>query len=135
MNTKYINQFLLFVSLIITLMACNKKHGDKSTCLSFIKAPVTKIEGANTALVDQEIMLTVSFGCFNGCGQFGNFAETITGNATTILVNAKYEGCICTQDAPIRQTVYKFKRSYPGTFELKFLQTENTYLAHTIIVQ
>lgn len=134
MNKKYLNQVFLFFSIIITLLSCNKKNADNA-CLSFTKAPVTKVEGANTALVNQVIILTVSFGCFNGCGQFGNFGEAITGNATTITVNAKYEGCICTQDAPTRQTTYKFKKSQTGTFDLKFLQTENTYLTHTIIVQ
>ena len=135
MNKKYLTQVILFFSLIITLLSCNKKNEDNSTCLSFTKAPVTKIEGANSALVNQEVILTVSFGCFNGCGRFGNFDEVITGNATTITVNAKYEGCICTQDIPIRQTTYKFKKSQTGTFDLKFLQTENTYFTHTIIVQ
>ncbi|MBS3921993.1 MAG: hypothetical protein KGZ37_02445 [Nitrosarchaeum sp.] len=134
MNNKYLNQIFLYFSIIITLLGCNKKNEDKA-CLSFTKAPVTKVEGANTALVNQEIILTVSFGCYNGCGQFGNFDEASTGNTTTITVNAKYEGCICTQDAPIRQTMYKFKKSQTGTFNLKFLQTENTYLTHTIIVQ
>ena len=135
MNKKNLNQVLFFSSLIITLLGCNKKNEDNSTCLSFTKAPVIKIEGANSALVNQEVFLTVSFGCFSGCGQFGNFEEVNTGNATAITVNAKYEGCICTHDAPIRQTIYKFKKSQTGTFDLKFLQAENTYLTHTIIVQ
>ena len=91
--------------------------------------------GANTALVNQEVVLTVSFGCFNGCGQFGNFEETTTGNTSTINVNAKYEGCICTQDAPIRTTLYKFKKSQTGTYELKFWQGASSYLTYTIIVQ
>ena len=134
MNKIYLNKVFFLFSLIITLLGCNKKNDD-STCLSFTKAPVTKIEGANSALVNQEIILIVSFGCYSGCGQFGNFNEVISGNTTTISVNAKYEGCICTQDAPIRQTTYKFKKSQTGTFDLKFLQTENTYLTHTIIVQ
>jgi hypothetical protein len=134
MNKKYLTQLFVLFSLIITLISCNKKTED-TTCLSFTKAPVIKIEGANSALVNEEIILTVSFGCFNGCGQFGNIEEAITGNSTTITVNAKYQGCICTQDAPIRQTTYKFKKSKTGTYDLKFLQTENTYLTHTIIVQ
>lgn len=134
MNKKYLYQVFFFFSLIITLLGCEKKQEDDS-CLSFNKAPVTKIEGSNSALVNQEIILTVSFGCYNGCRQFGSFDEVISGNATTITVNAKYEGCICTQDAPIRQTTYKFKKSQAGTFDLKFLQAENTYLIHTITVQ
>lgn len=132
MNKKYLVFF--FFSLIITLLGCHKKYED-STCLSFSQAPVTKIEGANAALVNQEIILTVSFICFSGCGQFGNFDEAITGNVTTISVTAKYLGCICTHNIPVRQTIYKFKKSQPGTFELKFSQTGNTYLTHTIIVQ
>jgi hypothetical protein len=115
-------------------LSCEKKDEDNS-CLSYTKAPVTKIEGANSVLVNQEIILTVSFGCYNGCGQFGNFDEEISGNTTTLTVNAKYEGCICTQDAPIRQTTYKFKKSQKGTFNLQFLQTGNTYMTHTITVQ
>jgi hypothetical protein len=130
------NQIVFFFFLIVTLLGCTKKHEDDSkTCLSFNKAFVTKIEGANSTLVNQDVFLTVSFGCYNGCGQFGNFNEVINGNATAITVNAKYEGCICTQDAPIRQTTYKFKKSQAGSYDLKFLQAENTYLIHTIIVQ
>jgi hypothetical protein len=136
MQNKRINQLIIFFSLIIITFSCNKKDDNNSNaCLSFNKAPVTKVEGATVALVNQEISLTVSFGCSNGCGEFVNFDEAVTGNTTSIAVNAKYEGCICTLDAPIRQTIYKFKRSQPGTYDLKFLQAENTYLVYTIVVQ
>jgi hypothetical protein len=134
MNKRYLTQVFLFFTIIITLLGCTKKNTD-NICLSFAKAPVTKVEGPITALVNQEIILTVSFSCFNGCGQFGNFDEAINGNLTTISVNAKYEGCICTQDIPTRQTTYKFKKSQKGSFDLKFLQTDNTFLTYTIIVQ
>lgn len=132
MNRKYFNHVFFFF-LIITLFGCDKTPDEK--CVSFAKAPVTRIDGANAALINQEIILTVSFSCNNGCGQFGNFDEIISGNTSTITVIAKYVGCICTQDLPIRQTIYKFKRSQPGTYDLKFLQTDNIYLTHTIIVQ
>ena len=134
MNRKFFNNLICFVFSIILLTSCIKKK-EEDKCLSFDKAPVTKIEGATTASVNQEINLTVSFTCFNGCGQFGNLEETITGNTTTIVVNAKYTGCICTQDVPTRTTIYKFKKTQAGTYELKFLQTENNYLMHTITVQ
>ncbi len=134
MNRKLFNNLICFVFSIILLTSCNKKK-EEDKCISTIKAPVTRIEGPTTASVNQEINLTISFICFNGCGQFGNVEETIAGNTTTIKVNAKYTGCICTQDVPTRVTSYKFKKGQAGTYELKFLQTENTYLTHTIIVQ
>lgn len=134
MTRKYFSTVTCFAFIILLAFGCTKKPG-VNKCLSYTKAPVTKIEGPTTALVTQNINLTVSFGCFNGCGQFGNFEETTNGNTTTINVNAKYEGCICTQDTPIRQTIYSFKRTQPGTYDLKFLQTDNNYLTYTITVQ
>ena len=134
MTWKYFSPLIFCTSFIIILFGCDKQQ-DKDNCLSYKKAPVISIVGANTASVNQEVVLTVSFGCFNGCGQFGNFEETIAGNTATINVNAKYEGCICTQDAPIRTTLYKFKKSQTGSYELKFFHGENSYLSYTIIVQ
>lgn len=134
MSRVYFNQLTFFAVFIIFLLGCNKNHHNDK-CLSYTKAPVTKIEGAGAASVNQEVDLTVSFGCFSGCGQFGNFKEIITGSVTTININAKYEGCICTTDAPTRKTLYKFKRSQPGTNELKFQVSTNNYLTHTITVQ
>lgn len=127
-----ISTFLTFIS--VCLLSCDKTQDDNK-CLSYTQAPVTKIEGPNTGNVNQDINLIVSFGCFNGCGQFGKFEQTSKDDTTTINVIAKYEGCICTQDAPIRQTTYKFKATKSGTYFLKFLQTEKAYLTYTIQIQ
>jgi hypothetical protein len=134
MQVNIFNPVRNFCICIILLVACNK-HQEDTTCISFSKAPVSKIEGATTATVNQEIPLTISFGCFNGCGSFGNVEQISNGNTTTIIVNAKYQGCVCTQDAPTRQTTYLFKKAMAGTYVLKFQQTETTYLMYTITVQ
>ncbi|MBS1752883.1 MAG: hypothetical protein R2765_12490 [Ferruginibacter sp.] len=131
------NKFIIstfFAFIIVCFLSCDKTPDDNK-CLSYTQAPVTKVEGPNTGNVNQDINLIVSFGCFNGCGQFGKFEQTSDGDTTTINVIAKYEGCICTQDAPIRQTTYKFKATQPGIYFLKFLQTEKAYLTDTIQIQ
>lgn len=134
MNRIFFSLLTSIVLLVVLLSGCKKQQGNEK-CLSYTKAPVTGINGPNTATVNQEINLTVAFTCFNGCGQFGNFEDITTGNTSLITVNAKYEGCICTQDVPTRKFTFKFKRSQPGNYDLKFLQTENTYLSHTVVVQ
>ena len=134
MTWRYFKTFTFCAFFFIPLFSCDKQK-DVQDCLSFTKAPITKIEGGNDALVNQEVGLTVSFGCFNGCGQFGNFEQTSNGDTTTINVIAKYEGCLCTQDVPLRQATYKFKVTQTGTYYLKFLQTGKTYLTDTIRVQ
>ncbi len=134
--TSYINYCKLYLlTIIITfLVGCSKKN-DTDKCISIVSAPVTKIDGATTATLNQEIILTVSISCNNGCGQFKNYTEVVANNTSTIQVNTIYEGCICTQDLPTRQFQYNFKKSQAGTYSLRFLQTNNIYLTHTIIVQ
>jgi len=130
------NRPVIFTGYLLTslvLLSCSKMHDNK--CLSFTNAPVTKIEGPNTGSVNQDINLIVSFGCFNGCGQFGNFKQTSNSGTTIVNVIAKYEGCICTQDAPIRQAPYKFNATQTGTYYLKFWQAENNYLTDTITIR
>ena len=134
MIKKYLAYAVLFSLLVPALNSCTKTRNEPP-CISFKKGPVTKIDGATSASVNQEILLTVDFTCFNGCGQFNNFEEAVNGNETKIIVNAKYEGCICTQDLPTRQVKYKFRKSQPGTFTLMFLQSDNVYMSHTVIVQ
>ncbi len=134
MNPLFQKNIVIFFSLALLLVSC-KKNKENSNCLSYTNAAVTNIAGPNTAFVNQEIVLTISFQCTNGCGQFGSFEETSLGNNINVTVKAKYEGCICTQDIPIRTTQYKFKKSQSGSFELRFLQSNNSYLSHTIVVQ
>ena len=134
MKSLFQKNIVILFSFALLLISC-KKNKENSNCLSYTNAAVTNIAGPNTALVNQEIVLAISFQCTNGCGQFGSFEETTTGNIIQVTVRAKYEGCVCTQDIPTRTTQYKFKKSQSGSFELRFLQTNNSYLSHTIVVK
>ena len=125
--------FGLFFSIPVFL-CCNKK-ANNSTCLSFQAGSVTKVDGPNTGSVNQELFLLVSFGCTSDCGDFGYFEQSLNGNTTTINVIARYEGCFCTQGAPIRQTIYKFNAAQTGTYYLKFLKTTGNYLIDTITIR
>ena len=134
MNKKHFNPALYFSLMVLSLIGCTKTPNEPP-CISFQTGPVTKIDGTTTASVNQEILLTVDFTSMNGCGQFNKFEETVNGNETTIVVNAKYEGCICTQDLPTRRVTYKFRKSQAGIYTLKFFQSDNIYLNHTVTVQ
>jgi hypothetical protein len=119
----------------IQLSSCSKSKEDDALCTSFSIGTVTKVEGPKTATVNQTIALNVYFTCFNGCGNFGNYEQTVSGNTSTIKVMAKYQGCICTQDIPARQSLYNFSAAQAGTYYLKFLQANDLYLIDTITVQ
>lgn len=128
------NFVVLLAIAAISLAGCFKDPDDEE-CISYHSSPVTQVDGPSTAAVNQEIDLVVSFTCFNGCGQFGSFEKVTVVDTTHVNVLAKYQGCMCTQDIPVRQAIYKFKAAQAGTYYLKFRQDDNTILTETITVQ
>ena len=131
MSSKFSIHAGLFICTIILLIGCGKKNDN--VCMSYIKVPVLEVRGANTAMVNQEVELTAIFEVFNGCGKFGNFETTNSGNTTNVTLNAKYEGCMCTDVMLTKSGIYKFKKSQAGMYDVKFYQGD-TFLTHTIIV-
>lgn len=111
---KQIAGLLLVIALFTN---CGKKN---SNCLSYEDTFVSKVDGSKTGKVNQVMTFQVYFGCHSGCGQFSSFKENVVGNIRTVIVNAKYEGCTCTADAPTRMATFSFTPSQPGTYYLKF---------------
>ena len=133
MKKRYLILLPVFILLIFVLPGCGKTTEDP-VCDYHVRAYVTSVTGATTAIVNQEIDLNVFFGVVNSCGLFESFTETTSGNSTTINVAARYNGCYCSQTAQIRNTVYKFKRTAAGTYNLLFYLSETSFLTYTITV-
>lgn len=119
--------FFVFIS-------CHKNH-DNNVCVSYTKATVTKIEGLNTGLVNQDINLGVLFYYADGCGQSASIEQSADKDTTTINVIAKYQGCLCTDILLGGKVVFNFRKTQPGTYYLKFWQSDKSYLTDTIIIR
>lgn len=117
----------------ITLSSCSDDDSDDN-CISFSEAAVDAVEPIENADA-AGFLYKVYFYVGNGCGNFGSFEETVDGNTRTIKVIAKYEGCVCTEDIPLRDTVYSFNPTAPGTYTLKFVQEDNTFITETVVVE
>jgi hypothetical protein len=104
------------------------------TCLWTGETPILNVTGVNTTTADTNINLTVSFEATNGCGNFNSFVETVIGDTTFIKTIAKYDGCVCTQDLPVRTGIYNFKKSTPGQYFLKFNKGTSSII-HLVTVQ
>ena len=85
--------------------------------------------------LNQSIPVDITFEIINGCGAFGNIVETISGNTTTLIVNAKYEGCFCTQVMGELNTSYNFIPTTTGVHTIKFQQPNGEFLTYTINIQ
>jgi uncharacterized membrane protein len=129
------NIFLL-ISIIIfgIIMSCTDNDDKEGECITNKTEYTTSVNSPNTGTVNETVNIEVSFRVFNGCGGFGTFIETQNGNNRTIEVEAKYEGCICTQDVPIRTVNYEFIANSAGNYELNFKSSPTEFITVNLTI-
>ncbi|MBE0649736.1 MAG: hypothetical protein IH595_02735 [Bacteroidales bacterium] len=119
--------YLILVLAGLSFITCNKDY--PQTCNENKIAYVTSVKYPGSGTVNEPILIDVNFGVTNGCGQFGKFiVSTDSSNTRTIETEAKYVGCVCTQDAPIRSAQYKFLTDTPGNYLIKFRSGEAKFI-------
>ena len=104
-------------------------------CISYEHVKVSSAIVPISGNVNQTIPIPITFGIYNGCGGFGSFTETNSGNTKTITVKAKYEGCACTLAIGTVQTTYNFVPTTIGIHTLNFSQPNGDVLSYTINIQ
>jgi hypothetical protein len=131
-----IKNSLLFVSIIVfgLLSGCNLDQEKEGECVSNKIEFVTSVNSPSTGSVNETINIEVSFRVFNGCGGFGKFIETQNNNIKNIQIEAKYEGCICTDDIPIRTTNYKFIPTRTGNYKLNFRSSPTEFITIDLVI-
>ena len=123
------NIILLFSSIIFGLsISCNENDDKENDCISYKTEYVTSVNSSTTGMTNEIINIEVNFQVFNGCGRFGKFIEIVNGNTRVIEVEAKYVGCICTQETPIRTANYEFIASNAGEYELNFKSSPTEFI-------
>jgi hypothetical protein len=123
---------LIISVLLLVIFSCSKE--EDNNCIENRIAYVTSINSPSTGNINESINIDVSFGVNNGCGNFGKFVETQSANIKTIEVEAKYEGCVCTMDAPTRKTNYVFKTQISGNYILKFKSSPTEYITVNLAI-
>ena len=115
-------------------MSCNDDNNEEDECIINKIEYVTSINSPNTGTINETVNIEVNFKVRNGCGRFGKFIESENGNIRNIEVEAKYEGCICTQDVPIRTVNYEFKTTNSGNYELKFKSSPTEFITVNLTI-
>lgn len=126
------NLFFALLSFVFLTSCGNDDNADN--CVSFSESYVDSVELLETADAIG-FPYKVKFIVMNGCGGFGSFEETVAGNTVTVNVIAKYEGCVCTEAIEVKEAVYSFNPTAPGTYTLRFRNTEDTFITKTITVE
>ncbi len=131
---KDFNILLISIMTFGLSISCNKDDDNKEECITNNTEYITSVDSPETGTVHQVINIEVKFRVSNGCGGLGKFIEMNNGNTRTIEVEAKYEGCICTQDAPLRMVNYEFIRTNTGNYELKFKSSPSEFITANLSI-
>ena len=123
-------QRILFAIFTLLIVCCNKKNE-----VTFSHWNVTKVEGPAAGNANQAIALTVYWPYGSGsCDVLDKFEETREGSIIYIKAYGHVTSGICTMDAGIKTKIYNFFSASTGTFELRFVNRDNTFISHTIII-
>jgi len=101
-------------------------------------ASVSKVEGSTSIGINKDLELTLSVIVNDGCSGFHKYSETIIGDTTevkTYAISRVLRDRVCTQALKTSFFNYKFVKSKPGNFILKFIKPDNSFIIHKITVQ
>ena len=126
-------RFLFISTFFLLLLSCNDDDETGiDNCISYQRAFITEVNAPTEGLLNQPIDIEVIFQVNDGCGGFNNFIETDNGNSKTIEVDAKYEGCFCTQAIETIIENFTFTPTSTGLYTLKFKSPNAEFI--TIVV-
>ncbi|MBA6153816.1 hypothetical protein [Gelidibacter maritimus] len=125
---------LTFCMLILGLLIGCSSDDKNDKCISTQTVFVTSVDAPKTGNVNKALDIEVNFQVTNGCGGFGKFIEKKDGNTRVIEVEAKYVGCICTDNLPIRTVNYEFITSEVGNHALKFKSSPTDFVTINLTI-
>lgn len=119
------------VLFTICFFSC-KKSGEP--VVLYTQWTVTSVAGEHATLRNQSLPITVYWPYSSGCDVVDKFEEERQGNIILVKTFGYVRGGVCTMDAGIKSTVYHFTPVSKGTYELRFLNIDHTYISHSVIV-
>jgi hypothetical protein len=126
---------LAVVLLAAAFVSCNNDDNEQVTDPKTKAALVTEIKGPATGKVNIELSYDVTFIVDNACGEFDKISEVTIGSVKGLQVVAKYPSEVCTTQVPDpKKTVYKFKPTEKGTFEIKFKKSETEFVTQKVVI-
>ncbi|PIF70643.1 hypothetical protein [Flavobacterium sp. 2] len=127
----------LVVLFLTTAFVSCSNDDDKATAPEKTKvAFATEIKGPETGKVNEELSYDVTYLIDNACGEFVKISETTIGEVKGLQIDVKYPTGVCTLQVPEpKKTVYKFKSTAKGTFEIKFKKSETEFLTQKVVIE
>ena len=116
--------------ILILLVSCKKSSSDIS-----VQWNMKRVVGDTTCKIDQTIFLTVDYPTSSSCDIFDRFENTTQDHYFSFKAFGHTETSkFCTEAAIEKSVEVKFIPISAGSYELRFINPDNSYFTHTIIV-
>ncbi|QSW89461.1 hypothetical protein J0383_01295 [Flavobacterium endoglycinae] len=136
MKSFKLKSILVVLFLSISIVSCSNDDDEKPVVPNVKAALVTEIKGPATGKVNDELSYEVTFVVDNACGEFDKISEVTIGAVKGLQVIAKYPSEVCIQQVPDpKKTVYKFKATAKGTYDIKFKKSETEFLTQKVVIE
>lgn len=131
----------LFLLTVAAVAGCRALP--EPVCQSRLLVPAVRAVGPRRAAVNQAVTYQLGVKLGNSCGVLDtilvNSIDDPTGVAVPVRqvgVRGKYDGCSCTTDTlTITPVSFQFKPIKAGTYYLRFLSRQSTFITDTLTVQ
>jgi hypothetical protein len=116
--------------ILILLVSCKKSSSDIS-----VQWNMNRVVGDTTCKIDQTIFLTVYYPTSSSCDIFDRFENTTQDHYFSFKAYGHTETSkFCTEAAIEKSVEVKFTPVSAGSYELRFINKDNSYITHIIII-
>ena len=121
----------------VLFVSCDISEKSSNSCPVIIGVSTTAVTGPIETTVDVPITLEVSYKTMKNCGGFSSFFKNPSTDPLVdiITTNTIYDACACDKVESIEKQNYTFKKSTAGIYVVKFKNTNETFIEHTVTVQ
>jgi hypothetical protein len=96
---------------------------------------MSRVEGDTTGKIDQTIILTVYYPTSSSCDVFDRFEQAHGANFFSWKAYGHTEtNNFCTNEAIEKSVTIKFTPISAGTYELRFINKDNSYFTHILTI-
>jgi hypothetical protein len=96
---------------------------------------MSRVEGVTTGTINQAISLTIFYPTSSGCDVLDRFEQNANGKIISIKAFGHTETSnFCTQAAIDKRAILDFTPTSKGSFELRFIQKDNSYFTYNLTI-
>jgi hypothetical protein len=122
--------FLILFFFIFSLSCDRNDPGE----INSIQWNITKVEGASSSTINENISLKAYYQTASGCDIFDRFEQTGQDRVISIKAYGHTADMICTAQAVERSSFFYFVPTMSGTYEFRFINRDNTVISHTVTI-